>query len=54
MEGTPGKTLLDKPAVAPKLPETDFFNGLLMVCPSGNVSSQEARDFEYSVLARGE
>jgi hypothetical protein len=29
MEGTPGKTLLDKPAVAPKLPETDFFNGLV-------------------------
>jgi aminomethyltransferase len=29
MEGTPGQTLLDKPAVAPKRPETDFFNGLL-------------------------
>jgi hypothetical protein len=25
----PAKTLLDKPAVAPKQLETDFFNGLL-------------------------
>jgi hypothetical protein len=30
MEETFGKTLLDKPAVAPKLLETDFFNGLLV------------------------
>ena len=31
MEETTGKTLLDKPAVAPKLPKSDFFNRLLNV-----------------------
>jgi len=29
MEEIPGKTLLDKPAVAPTLLKSDFFNGLL-------------------------
>jgi hypothetical protein len=29
MGETPGKTLLDKPAVAPKLTKYDFFNRLL-------------------------
>ena len=28
----PGNTLLDKPAVAPEFPKTDFFNGLLNDC----------------------
>ncbi|MCD4727291.1 MAG: hypothetical protein K8R46_06500 [Pirellulales bacterium] len=48
----PGKTLLDKPAVAPKIPKTDFFNGLLTPALDGSCADTGHSSIAKAIVYR--